>query len=110
MSEQSVQSVSKPRGTQRVISNHASKQRNHQDNNLESGNIGSDGNKLSMLLTKSLAVSLVKVRDGCGSETAKGIIEILQDESFDLTLFRKNVSSIHICDEICGSIIKSNIN
>jgi len=66
--------------------------------------------KVSRLLTKSLAVSLVKVRDGCGSETAKGILEILQDESFDLTLFRKNVSSIQICDEICGSIIKSNIN
>ena len=105
-----MQSVSKPRGTQSGISNHAPKHRIHQDNNRESGNIGGDGNKLSRLLTKSLAVSLVKVRDGCGSETAKGILEILQDESFDLTLFRKNVSSIQICDEICGSIIKSNIN
>ena len=60
---------------------------------------------LSSLLTQSLAISLVKVEKGCGSETALAILEILQDDSFDISNFKKKVSSLKQCEDITTEIV-----
>lgn len=64
--------------------------------------------KLSLLLSQSLAISLVKVRRECGDETAGQILNILRDDYFDIRRFKKEVTCIGKCQEITSNVIKKN--
>lgn len=63
--------------------------------------------RLSQLLSQSLALSLARVRNECGDETAIGILDILQDDCFDLSAFKKEFSSIQQCQETTNSLVSS---
>ena len=97
MSEHSVQSISTPRISYNTTSGLKS------NNNCDKGGVRSE--TISSLLSHSLAISLIKVQKGCGNETALGILDILQDESFDLEKFKKEVSSLKHCEDITTAIV-----
>ena len=66
---------------------------------------GGRSDALCSRLTQSLAIALVvKVEKGCGSETALGILEILQDDSFDISNIQLKVSSLKQCEDITTAI------
>ena len=81
ISEYSVQNLSTPRIRSNATSGLKSIKKR------EKGAVRSE--TISSSLSQSLAIALVKVQKGCGNKTAIGILEILQDESFDFQKFKK---------------------
>lgn len=62
--------------------------------------------KVSKMLKQSLAVLLVRVCRDSGKETAEKILEVLQDDYFDLKEFQENVTTLKECEEITQLIVK----
>ena len=63
--------------------------------------------RVSEMLRQSLAVALVRVAMDSGEGTAEKIIEVLQDESFDLKDFQQHVTSLKNCEDITRSVAGS---
>ena len=97
MSERSIESVSTPKS----ISNSTKMVKG----SSKAPGTGSRRELLSSLLSQSLAIALVKVEKGCGRETAISILEILQDESFDISNFKKKVPSLKQCEDITTDVV-----
>ena len=74
-------------------------------NNQMSSRARTQEKNISDLLCQSLAVSLSKVEKQCGNETAKEILDILRDDGFDISSFRKQISSIQECQNITNALI-----
>lgn len=74
-------------------------------NNQKSKSTRKQEKQISELLSQSLAVSLSRVDKKCGNDTAKGILDILQDECFDIISFRKEISSIQKCQDITNALV-----
>ena len=63
--------------------------------------------RVSEMLRQSLAVALARVAMDSGEGTAEKIIEVLQDESFDLKDFQQHVTSLKNCEDITRSVAGS---
>lgn len=66
--------------------------------------------KISSLLSQSLALLLSRVNNECGNETAASILNVLQDECFDIGVFRKEMCTMKECEEISKSLMKGSEN
>lgn len=62
--------------------------------------------RLSELLNRSLAIALVRVEKECGRRTVDKILEVLQDEFFDLKEFQKHVRNFEECQEITNNLLE----
>ena len=102
MSERSVQSCSKPvceEENQAKRSDVSGIHQSHKKNDKD--------RQISQLLCRSLALYLSRVQRECGSEIAQRILEVLRDECFDLSLFKEDVSSIQMCNDITEALMNA---
>lgn len=102
MSERSIQSYSKP-----AVEEEKQGRRTEVSDIHRSHEITDKDKQISELLTRSLAIYLSRVQRECGSETAQRILEVLRDECFDLSSFKKDVSSIQKCNDITEALINA---
>ena len=66
--------------------------------------------KISQLLGQSLAIFLVKVGMDSGKDTASKILEILQDEYFDIHRFCNEIKDLDQCEHITKNVLKEKEN
>lgn len=68
------------------------------------------GRQISEMLKKSLALSLAKVGRIGARETVAKILQVLQDDYFDLVDFQETVNSLDDCEDIAKAVLNEPVD